>query len=65
MLPKVEWLFRFNNYLNKIKSMNNNKLIFIEQHFRLDSHDLKTIKNCRGKNTLDNITMITETHKNK
>ena len=58
------------NYWHKIKSINCDKLFSIEQHFRLVDHDFTrdakfTILETLGRNLLDSITMIRETHQNK
>jgi len=66
---KSEWPFnlRLNNYKYRIKSIAPDKLLPVEQHFRSTNHDFAvhakfTIIEQIEKNTLDNVTLILETH---
>ena len=66
---KSEWPFnlRLNNYKYRIKSIAPDKLLPVEQHFRSTNHDFAahakfTIIEKIEKNTLDNVTLILETH---
>ena len=66
---KSEWPFNFrlNNYRHRIKSTDYDKLLPVEQHFRLANHDFAkdakfTIIEKIEKNISDGITSILESH---
>ena len=66
---KSEWPFNFrlNNYRHRIKSTDYDKLLPVEQHFRLSNHDFArdakfTIIEKIEKNVSDELTSILESH---
>lgn len=71
-MEKSEWPFhyRINNYRNRIKSTPHERLLPVEQHFRLEKHDFNshakfTIIERIEIDTQDKVRKILEEHEDK